>query len=109
VGTCCGYKAYHFFSEGKPKRTTMLTGGVQGTVVRAGETRPFLSLPLGPDNAEVWKRLNDARQDMSYRICYCSVFDECRIGSFRGFLPRAGQLHPARIKECAAPKVPFLQ
>ena len=110
AGACCGYKPFDFARElAGPKRTTMLTGGVQSTVIRAGETRPFVSLPFGSDNADVWGRLNNARHNMSYRICYCSVFDECWIGNFSGFLPRAGQLHPARVKECPVPKVPFLQ
>ena len=109
VGTCCGYKAYHFFSEGKPKRTTMLTGGVQGTVIRAGETRAFLTLPLAADDADVWGKLDKARLKMSFRICYCSVFNQCWTSTFSGIVPKNGQLHPARVKKCPVPKVPFLQ
>jgi hypothetical protein len=110
VVACCGYKPYDFAREiGKPARTTMLQGGVQGTVIRAGETRNFISLLLAPDNAEVWSRLNQARQDMSYRVCYCSVFDECWIDTFNGILPQVGQLRPQKLKQCAAPKVAFLQ
>jgi hypothetical protein len=110
AGACCGYKPFNFAKEIEgPKRTTMLTGGVQGTVIRAGETRNFLSLPLGSDNADVWGRLNEARLSMKYRICYCSVFDECWTDSFSGIVPKVGQLHPERVKTCPLPKIPLLQ
>ena len=46
---------------------------------------------------------------MSYRICYCSVFDECWIDTFNGILPQVGQLRPQKLKQCPVPKVAFLQ
>jgi len=110
VQACCAYKPYDFAKEkGQPKRTTMMTGGVQGTVLRAGETRRFMTLPLGADDADVWGRLNQARLTMSYRICYCSVFDQCWRDTFRGIVSRTAQLRPERLKRCPVPKVAFLQ
>jgi hypothetical protein len=106
---CCGYKPFNAAADIASKRTMMLEGGVQGTVIRAGETRNFVTLPLGPDDGDVWHALNDARLKMSYRICYCSVFDECWVGSFGGIKPLADQLHPTRVKTCPMPAVPFLQ
>jgi hypothetical protein len=105
VADCCGYRS----AEVTSNRTAMMQGGVQGTVIRAAETRNFLSLLLAPDDETTWRALNVARLRMSYRVCYCSVFDECWIGTFSGILPLAAQLRPVRVRECPVPKVAFLQ
>jgi hypothetical protein len=107
VADCCGYKPVQ--DSATSRRTPMLQGGVQGTVIRAAETRNFLQLPFAADDEQVWSALNIARHKMSYRICYCSVFDECWIGTFGGILPLASQLRPERVRQCPVPKVPFLQ
>jgi hypothetical protein len=106
---CCGYKPFNSAADLRRKRTEMIEGGVQGTVIRAGETRNFITLPLGGDDADVWHALNQARDTMTYRVCYCSVFDECWIGDFGGVLPVANQLHPKQVKTCPTPKTPFLE
>jgi hypothetical protein len=106
---CCGYRPFNPSIDLGSRRTEMIEGGVQGTVIRAGETRNFVTVPLGPDNKDVWYQLNHARQTMSYRICYCSVFDECWIGNFGGISPLAGQLRPKPVKTCPAPKTPFTE
>ena len=56
-----------------------------------------------------WHALNDARGKMTYRVCYCSVLDECWIGNFSGVLPLPDQLRPQRVKVCPMPKTPFLE
>jgi hypothetical protein len=106
IGDCCGFR---FRDPEAVKRTPILQGGVEGTVIRAGETRNFLTLPRTDDDAQIWSVLNLARQRMTYRICYCSVFDECWIGTFGGILPLAKQLRPERVKVCPAPRMAFLQ
>jgi len=45
---------------------------------------------------ELYIALNKARDDMSYRACYCSVLDECWETDF-------GAGRPRRVKECHAP------
>jgi hypothetical protein len=106
---CCHDRPFNPTTALRRDRTEMIVGGVQGTVIRAGETRNFVTLPLASDDADVWRALNDARRTMTYRICYCSVLDECWIGNFGGILPLAGELRPARIKTCPTPKTPFLE
>jgi len=106
---CCGYRPFNPATDLSSQRTEMIEGGVQGTVIRAGETRNFVTLPLALDNKDVWYALNHARQTMSYRVCYCSVFDECWIGNFRGVLPLADQLRPQRVNTCPTPKTPFVE
>lgn len=84
----------------KPGQTPVFTGGVAGTVIRAGESRQFLEMQLGPDNAAAWQALNRARFQTRFRICYCSVFDEC-------WLSTLASLEPERVHECPVPKVPY--
>ena len=109
VRACCGYRPFNFATDMGTKKTGILQGGVEGTIIRAGETRPFLTLRLTPDSMEVWKVLNVARSSMSYRICYCSVFDECWIGEFHGITSSAARLHPQRVKTCPVPKLSYQQ
>ena len=75
---CCGFK-----TRGGPvqpaddRHTRLLTGTVQGFVLRSGESEAFILYPLNEDNVREWNALNRAKSDMTYRICYCSVLNEC--------------------------------
>jgi hypothetical protein len=82
-----------------------ITGGVPGFVIRAGETRKFIIYSLSPQTQATWLALNRARQkDISFRICYCSVFDECWRNTVT---PGTEQLDPARVDACPVPPVPY--
>jgi hypothetical protein len=60
---------------------------------------------LGSTNEAVWRALNTARNnDITYRICYCSVFDECWINTVSG----RNQLDPAPVDKCPVPKVGYV-
>jgi hypothetical protein len=84
----------------------LITGGIAGNVIRAGETHPFITLGLGPQNAKLWRALNDARNTaITYRICFCSVFDECWLNTVTG----RDQLDPAPVKVCPVPPVPYTE
>jgi hypothetical protein len=109
AGACCGYKPFNIATDAESRKAGILLGAVQGVVIRAGETRAFLTFLLTPETSATWHALDTARSRMSYRICYCSVFDECWIGDFHGIEASATQLHPRRVKICPVPKVPFLQ
>ncbi|MBS0273398.1 MAG: hypothetical protein JSR55_03140 [Proteobacteria bacterium] len=83
-----------------------ITGGTAGNVLRAGETHPFITYGLGTQNVAVWRALNTARNnDMTYRICYCSVFDECWVNTVTG----RNQLDPAPVEKCTVPPVPYTE
>ncbi len=85
---------------------SIVTGGIAGNVIRAGETHNFISLALQPQNEKLWRALNDARNNnMTYRICFCSVFDECWINTVTG----RDQLDPAPVKICPVPPVPYTE
>ncbi|MGH6871196.1 MAG: hypothetical protein ACREHE_06795 [Rhizomicrobium sp.] len=106
---CCGLK-----SEGGPilpdqdHHTRLLTGTVQGLVLRAGESEAFVMLPLAQDNTPVWNALNQAQlHDITYRICYCSVLDQCWRNALSSNLGDPRQLHPEEVKTCPVPAVPY--
>jgi hypothetical protein len=64
-------------------------------VVRAGEAVNILLVPGSDENRNAWNKLNVARHDVSYKICYCSVFDEC-------WTTNGQTLSPSPVKTCAA-------
>lgn len=70
------------------------------SILRAGDHSDFFDLPLKKDNKDLWEKFNVERDNINVQICYCSVFDECWVGS--------GQTTEAkRVPACPAPAVPF--
>jgi hypothetical protein len=74
--------------------------GLMGSVLRAGEMRKILEFPEDPEHAAMTDRLRVSLHDITWRACYCSVFDECWVSNLE-------TLHPQSVKECFVPKVPF--
>jgi len=107
--TCCGYKRVKATSPEAKDHTPLLQGTVQGIVLPAGQNEMFIHYSLGPDNLAQWNALNAAREQMSYRICYCSALDKCWISDLRSELYIPGQLRPAQVKTCPVPKVAYTQ
>ena len=100
---CCGYKP----SSGPADlriagRTPIMTGGVHNVVILAGEKRNFLTMALGSDNVDVWRKLDIARRELRFRACYCSVFDECWNSNLM-------DLEPRRVEACPAVSVPYIE
>jgi hypothetical protein len=104
---CCGYQVVKATSPEAKNHTPLATGSVQGIVQRPGEIETFIHYPLGPDNLAVWSALDKARRQISYRICYCSVLNQCWRNQLKSELYMSGQLHPQRVKVCPIPSVPF--
>jgi hypothetical protein len=96
LAACCGYRASDAKSPG------LTTGGVSGIVIRAGENHFFLSMSERADNPGVWKKLDRTRRQVTFRACYCSVFDECWIATLQNLEPK-----PVRI--CPAVKVLYIE
>ncbi len=92
---CCGYKP-------RPGPSGWLNGTVSGTVIRAAETRIFLTFAQTTQSRAMWEALDKAADDLSYRACYCSVFGECWVNNFTG-------LKPPQVDKCPAPKVPYTE
>jgi len=105
---CCGYHEVRATAPEAKNHTPLLKGTVQGIVLRAGETEDFIHYRLGPDNLAVWSALDRARTAIAYRICYCSVLDQCWRSDLKGEISFPGQLHPEPVKACPVPKVPYI-
>jgi hypothetical protein len=94
-----------------PKTTSFQTGTlpVQGVVLRAGDQRQFFRFDLSADNADSWKAFDRVRQrDLTYRACYCSVFDECWVSPLNTAQARH-TLRVQRVNACPTPKTPYEQ
>jgi hypothetical protein len=85
----------------------LLTGSVQGVILRPGESEAFITYPLTDQTVAVWNALNNAQQNMTYRVCYCSVLDECWRNALASDLSKPGQLRPQRVKTCPMPAVAY--
>jgi len=93
------------------KTTTFQTGTlpVLGVVLRAGDQRQFFRFDLTPDNKDIWKAFDRVRQrELSYRACYCSVFDECWISPLSSAQSRH-TLEVQPVKACPTPVAPWEQ
>ncbi|HEY4114990.1 MAG TPA: hypothetical protein VGM17_13130 [Rhizomicrobium sp.] len=100
---CCGYKPLSPDARvGAAARDAVITGGVHNVVIRAGEKHDFLRMPLTADNATAWSKLDRVRHELKFRGCYCSVFDECWIGSLM-------DLEPKKVDSCPVPKVLYVE
>jgi hypothetical protein len=106
---CCGYTVVKATSSEAKNHTPLTTGTIQGVVLRAGENETFIHYPLGSDNLRVWSALDAARERMTYRVCYCSVLNECWRNELHSELYVPGQLHPEQLKRCPAPAVPYIK
>ncbi len=52
-------------------------GSVYGNVLRPGEHITALRIADNPETADLYKRFRDARGDMTFQTCYCSILNEC--------------------------------
>jgi len=78
-----------------------MTNPASGFVLRAGDSRRFFGFARSAQNAGVWAKFDQVRfSELSYRVCYCSVFEECWITGLTNL-----QAQP--VKQCRVPAVPF--
>lgn len=68
---------------------------VSGTMLPQRESIEFINLQ--PEvNKDLIDALDDARRNITFNACYCSVLDECWQTDF-------SSTHPKRVEECHAP------
>ncbi len=96
---CCG------LSPDRATTIAQVNNGVEAslvddTVLRAGEDNEVVIVRRAKVNPEVVSRFQDALLKLSFRACYCSVFDECWTTNLRS-------THVTRVKTCPAPRVRF--
>lgn len=76
-----------------------------GVVMRAGQERPFLFLSRTKDDASIVDTLRAGLRNISFRYCYCSVFDECWLST--NDFGRRASLSPPRVRACPQPPVRY--
>jgi hypothetical protein len=72
---------------------------VDDRVLPALAAADFIYLPLGKPSEAVWRRLEKERLNVTARICYCSVFDECWIAHLSATEPT----RQAAVDHCPNP------
>lgn len=82
------------------------TSSDEGIVLRAGEKIEIMTYTRTADNAPVWDALESTFiGNLSFRYCYCSVFNECWLISARFGTQR--DLNPPRVRTCPRPQVRY--
>jgi hypothetical protein len=79
-----------------------LRSDVDGMVLSAKEEIDFLDFKVGsyaPDESDA---LAQSGAKLEFRVCYCSVLDECAVVDTRNHGQR-----PLAVKACAVPPVPY--
>jgi hypothetical protein len=78
-----------------PQDSGITYSNASQTILPARESLEILVVP-SQAGQELYTALNQAREDMSVRACYCSVLDECWQTDF-------GSSRPTPVKECHTP------
>jgi hypothetical protein len=86
--------------EGAAGSDTIFTGVTAPNILRAGEHKDFFAMSPSAGHSELFEKFNAERHNITARICYCSVFDECWVSS--GLAIRADP-----VPSCPAPATPF--
>ena len=75
----------------------VLTSPVAPQLLAPNDENAFIAFTRPPEDTPdraYWERLNAARWQTDIQVCYCSVFDQCWIGTFP-------QNHRERVNSCA--------
>jgi hypothetical protein len=96
---CCGLNADAATEE------KQLPGGfnysiADETVLRPGEDNPVLRVHRTPAAPDIARRFSAVLEDVSFRVCYCSILDECWSTDLRSTRSTA-------VRECRAPEHKF--
>jgi hypothetical protein len=88
-------------ADPKLKAWAVSTSPPKDFVLRAGDTQRFLGFPRTDENGGMWDKFDRVRfSELTYRVCYCSVFDEC-------WVTHLTTLKAQPVKQCPIPAVPF--
>jgi hypothetical protein len=76
-----------------------------GLVLRPGQALNFISMERTAANAAALSALRSGMRNLSFRFCYCSVFDECWV-SGRQF-GKPADFQPPQVRTCPVPAVRY--
>ena len=94
---CCA------LARGAAKGTPYETSTLDGAVIRAGQSVNLVRVINPGEDPTVWDRFHALlypSNQLHFRICYCSAFNEC-------WMTNGYRLNPPRVNACPLPKVPF--
>lgn len=78
-----------------------LESDVVDSVLAANENLTIMDLDAQNFTAEETATIRAAMPRLQFRVCYCSVFDECSV------LDSRQATRPFAVKACSVPEVPF--
>ncbi len=102
---CCGYMPGSNRSDAE---NALGTSEVAGTVLRAGDNVPIIRYVLTTENAATWNAFSAQRFKLNYRVCYCSVFNECWLSNKQSVGDQQN-LNPRSVKVCPQPNLPYAE
>jgi hypothetical protein len=104
---CCKYDMSHS-DQSQVQDRPLSTSAIAGTVLRAGDNVSIVRYGLTPNNSATWETLRSQRLKISFRLCYCSVFNECWVTGPRTLSDKQ-DLNPPSVKNCPRPEVPYTE
>ena len=78
-----------------------LQADVVNSVMAANDVVDIVDLDAAKFAPEETQALRAAMPELSFRVCYCSVFDECSV------LDTRKELRPEPVNACTFPDIPF--
>jgi hypothetical protein len=98
---CCG------LAQGKGAIRAAFPNGIYSsvvdeTVLRPGEENPVLRVPRPPTASAITEQLAkiDVLTRITFRVCYCSVLDQCWVSDLRS-------TRSEPVSQCTAPRHPY--
>ncbi|MEW6990124.1 hypothetical protein AADZ91_05475 [Colwelliaceae bacterium 6441] len=84
-------KYFEYVSQDKMKVTpteegVYITSNMKNRILAGQDTINFIQLGLSEKSNAFWQKLNIARRDLSLKVCYCSLLDECYITEKSGIV-----------------------
>jgi hypothetical protein len=95
VALCCTAEA----APSLPNMNYWRSGVLRGYMVAAGQSVNLYAWPEAAGDPR-WARLNELRDKVGLKVCYCSVFDEC-------YLRDSDHREPVRTQACPTLTVPY--
>jgi hypothetical protein len=78
-----------------------LQSDVVNSVMAANDHVDIVDVQAANFTPQETEALRAAMAELSFRVCYCSVFDECSV------LDTRKQIRPEPVNECTFPETPF--
>lgn len=87
---------------------TLGTSTLVGTVLRPGDAVPIIRYALAADDAQTWNAFRKQRFQLSHRVCFCSVLNECWLTKLQT-VGGTQDLDPPHVAACPKPAVGYLE